>query len=253
MNISVIPTLTDNFSYLIETEAAVAVVDAGEAQPIIDAVTQRNRKPDLILCTHHHSDHVAGNLELKSTCGSEVVGPDDSRIPGLDRTVADGDTVNIGPLRLTVIATPGHGRNDVSYYLAADGGSGPVVWTGDTLFVGGCGRLFEGDPAEMWQSLSRLATLPDETLVYCGHEYTVANYNFAASLEPGNAAVQERRAEVKRIIADGGHTVPSTIAREKATNPFLRATTNEMRQQLGIPDASDVDTFAEIRGRKDRF
>lgn len=251
--IHILPALSDNYIYLLNLDGVTLAVDAGEAQPVIRLLEDERVTLDYILNTHHHYDHAAGNLELKEHTGCRIIGPEDDRISGLDQTVGDGDTLDdVGGIE--VLATPGHASSDISFYLPPrDAVPTGLVCTGDTLFVGGCGRLFECGPETLWTSLNRLAALPPETQVYCGHEYTIGNYRFAIEIEPDNETVRDRLREAEEARRRGAPTVPSTIARERDTNPFLRAGTDRMKQALGMPDATSVDVFAELRRRKDRF
>jgi hydroxyacylglutathione hydrolase len=229
------------------------VVDPAEAEPVLAALRERGRpgRLDLVLATHHHGDHVGGNLALKEATGCRIVGPqaEAAGIPGLDRGVAEDDEVELGGVRLRVLETPGHTRGHVSYLVR----EARAVFCADTLFALGCGRLLEGDAPTMWRSLSKLAALPDDTRVYCGHEYTQANARFALSLDPDDAAVKARAAEVDRARAAGRPTVPSTIAEERATNPFLRAGDAAFRARVGLGNATAEQAFGELRRRKDRF
>ena len=244
-----VPVLGDNFSYLLIVGDRAAAVDPADAAPLLEQVESRGVRLELILNTHHHFDHVAGNRELKTRTGCRVAGPGDVRIPGLDQAVGDGDRLPLGPLTVEVIGTPGHTRNHVCYYLP----SGPALWTGDTLFTGGCGRLIENGAATMWGSLNTLATLPGETWIFCGHDYAVENLQFAAELQPEKAEVRQRLARLQALAREGRPTVPSTLAEEKATNPFLQSGAAEMLKQLGLAGKSAVEVFAELRRRKDSF
>ncbi|MBU1693530.1 MAG: hydroxyacylglutathione hydrolase [Verrucomicrobia bacterium] len=244
-----VPVLGDNFSYLIVVEGLAAAVDPADAAPLLGVLKARGLRLEMILNTHHHFDHVGGNRELKAATGCRIAGPDDPRIPGLDRPVKDDERLTFGPLTLEVLCTPGHTRNHVCYYLP----SGPALWTGDTLFTGGCGRLAESGAATMWGSLNTLATLPGETQVFCGHDYAVENMQFALELEPDNPDVRRRLAELRARVREGRPTVPSTLAEEKATNPFLRSGSPDLRRTLGLTDVSDMEVFAEIRRRKDAY
>lgn len=245
----IVPVLGDNFSYLIVAGDRAAAVDPADAAPLIEQVTARGVKLELILNTHHHFDHVAGNEELKARTGCRVAGPGQAHIPVLDQALADGDRIPLGPLTLEVIGTPGHTRGHLCYYLP----SGPALWTGDTLFTGGCGRLIEGGSATMWGSLHTLATLPEETQVFCGHDYAEENLQFAAMLQPDNPAVQKRLSHIQARIRQGEPTVPSSLAEEKATNPFLRAGAPEMLRRLGLEGKPAAEVLAELRRRKDVF
>ena len=218
---------------------------------MLAALRSRGRDFDLILCTHHHGDHVGGNLALKEATGCRIVGPeaDRGRIPGLDQGVKEGDEVEVGSARLRVLETPGHTRGHISYYAP----EAKALFCGDTLFALGCGRLLEGDAPTMWASLTKLAGLPDDTRVYCGHEYTQSNARFALSVDPDNERLTARAKEVDRQRAAGAPTVPSTLGEEKAANPFLRAGDPYLQARLGMQGAPAVEVFAELRRRKDGF
>ena len=192
-----------------------------------------------------------GNLALKQATAQSVVGAekDRARIPGIDQGVGDGETFRLGPHEARVLEIPGHTSGHIAYWFEA----ARAVFTGDTLFRMGCGRLFEGTPATMWASLTKLMALPDDTRIYCGHEYTLNNGRFALTLEPGNADLQVRMRSAELMRSEGQPTVPASLALEKKTNPFLRAGSPEIRESLGMKSASDEDVFAEIRRRKDAF
>lgn len=245
----------DNFIYIVEYETGKAfVVDPGEASGVLRKLGEYKLNLTHILCTHHHSDHTGGIGQLKKASGCKIVASDAGRILGADCIIQDGDELKLGSLEIQAIFTPGHTARSVCYYArqtTADGKG--MVFTGDTLFVGGCGRLFECSAEVMWESLQRLASLPDETLVYCGHEYTAENYEFALQIEPDNNVVRERMKEIKNMQRNSGYTVPSTIGQEKLTNCFLRADSVEIRSALEMADAPVAEVFAELRKRKDRF
>jgi hydroxyacylglutathione hydrolase len=226
-------------------------VDPSEAEPVRQALKARGLKLTYILNTHHHPDHVGGNLALKSEFGATIVGPgkDSARIPGIDAGVVQDETYAVGSHIAKVLEIPAHTRGHIAFWFEADA----AVFTGDTLFAMGCGRLFEGDPPTMWASLSKLMKLPDGTRVYCGHEYTEANGRFALTVEPGNRDLKARMEEVKATRAAGRPTLPSTMGLERKTNPFLRANSAEIRRSLGLETANDVDVFAETRRLKDVF
>ncbi|MCC5794228.1 MAG: hydroxyacylglutathione hydrolase [Chromatiales bacterium] len=251
--VEMFPCLRDNYGFLLHDEASglTATVDTPEAGPIIAALERRGWRLDYILNTHHHADHAGGNLELKDRTGCTVVGAqaDAARIPGIDIGLAEGDEFMLGESRAVVLETPGHTRGHIVFHFPDEG----QLFAGDTLFVMGCGRLFEGTPAEMWDSLQKLVRLPDSTRVWCAHEYTQANARFALTIEPDNLALRERAAEVDTLRAAGRPTVPSTIGREKATNPFLRPASPLLRARLAMPEESEVAVFAETRRRKDSF
>jgi len=247
LNITIIPCLHDNYAYLLRAGDLCAVIDAPEAAPVVAAL--HGARLTHILNTHHHPDHSGGNRELKEAYGAQVIGPekDRSRIPAIDLGVDEEHGWQFGKFKVAVLEMPGHTRGAVAYVV--DG----AVFTGDTLFVMGCGRLFEGTPADMVTSLAKFAALPDDTAVYCGHEYTLANARFAMSLEPHNSALKARMAYVVAAREAFKPTVPSSIAMEKATNPFLRTASLELRKSIGMSGADDVAVFAEIRRRKDIF
>jgi hydroxyacylglutathione hydrolase len=250
-----IPARGDNFMYLYPCGQAKAVaVDPADSGPIVKLLGKLELKLAVILVTHHHWDHTGGVAELKKRTGCEVIGGDSQRIPGLDHVVSDGRKFTIAETEIQVIATPGHTRSSVCYYVpAAEGSANGIVWTGDTMFAGGCGRLLECDAQTMWDSLRKLSALPDDTLVYCGHDYAEEDYEFASGVEPDNEAVRQRLDEIRQATAAGTHTVPSTMLAERATNPFLRADTSQLKAALGMPNARDVEVFAELRRRKDMF
>jgi hydroxyacylglutathione hydrolase len=219
MKIHTIPVLQDNYCYIIESGGHTSVVDPGESAPVMKWLG--GRALDTIMLTHHHDDHTGGAAALKRQCGARIIGPaaDSHRIPDMDVMVQDGDTIKTGDTAFRIIATPGHTRGHICYYSA----DAHAVFTADTLFSLGCGRLFEGTAHEMWDSLQKIAALPDETLVYCGHEYTAANARFALTIEPENIDLRERAAAVTALRAAGLPTVPVRLGLEKKTNPFLRA------------------------------
>jgi hydroxyacylglutathione hydrolase len=264
MRIVPVPCLSDNYAYLLVCDRTreVAVVDPSEAEPVLralDALTFRaSGAPSFstILCTHHHYDHVGGNEELVATRSVSKVyahASDGGRVPAQTEKLEDGDTFLIGTITVKILHIPGHTTGAIGYLV--DDGSGPsAIFTGDTMFVAGCGRLFEGTPEMMFASLSKLAALPDETRVYAGHEYTEANLRFAKHLEPENPAIAAAEVRAKAARKDGAATMPSTIADEKALNPFLRVRSRELRASLGVAaDATDVAVFAACRKAKDSF
>jgi hydroxyacylglutathione hydrolase len=252
-NVIAIPVL-DNFIYLHPCGGGRAfVVDPGDASAVMQALRQHDLSLIAILVTHDHWDHVAGAADLQSKTHCEVIGVDRALIPTPDRIVAQGDALMLGEVPIHVMATPGHTRASVCYYIPAQAGTNGVVYTGDTLFVGGCGRLLECDALTMWQSLQRLSALPGETLVYCGHDYTLENYEFAAKIDPASRRFRERLTEVQKAVEYSQLTVPSTIAQERATNVFLQADTPQIKAALGMPDAQAYEVFEELRSRKDKF
>lgn len=247
------PCLEDNYGYLVHDRASglTAAIDTPSAGAIEQALQQKGWTLDFILNTHHHGDHAGGNLELKEKTGCRIVGAraDAARIPGIDIRLGEGERFELGTRVATVLETPGHTRGHIVFVFEADA----AAFVGDTLFAMGCGRLFEGTPAEMWDSLQKLARLPDATRVYCAHEYTQKNARFALTVDRDNAALAERAAEVDRLRAQGLPTVPTTIGRERRTNPFLRAGEPALQAALGLAGADVVDVFAEIRQRRNVF
>jgi hydroxyacylglutathione hydrolase len=247
-----IPVLRDNYVYLLHDEAsgATGVVDPSVAEPVLAQLAETGWRLTHILNTHHHPDHTGGNLEIKRATGAIVVGPraDRDRIPGIDVAVADGERYALGSEAAEVFDVPGHTRGHIAYWFK----DSRALFCGDTLFLMGCGRLFEGTPEQMWRSLGKLRRLPGETRVYCGHEYTQANARFALTVDPENAALVARARRVDALRAEGKSTVPGTMADELATNPFLRADQPALQEAAGAP-GDPVATFAAIRRRKDVF
>ena len=244
---------SDNFGVLVHDPSGreTAIIDAPEEGPIVAAVERTGWKPTHILTTHYHGDHVEANNALKSRYGLEIIGPksEASRVPGVDRSVSGGDVIHVCGEDVQVIDTPGHTAGHVAYHFPHGG----ILFAGDTLFALGCGRLFEGSASDMHGALSALRNLPDDTVVYCGHEYTEANADFAVTVDPANDALRQRAKEITALRAAGKPALPTTMAVEKATNPFLRWDDRAIRSHLAMENASDVDVFAEIRKRKDRF
>lgn len=249
-DIVLIPCLADNYAVLLKDGETVVLVDAPEAAPIVAALASRGWRLTDILITHKHGDHVGGVEELKERYGATVYGPaaEAAHIPGLDRPLSEGDVAAIGPWRFETIATPGHTKGHVVFHEPRE----KWLFSGDTLFVMGCGRLFEDTPAAMWDSLSKLAALPNETQVWCGHEYTVSNATFCASILPADPAIAERLKKVEAARAAGRPTVPTTIGAEKATNVFLRAGEDKVAAAVGLAPGDAGAVFAELRERKNR-
>ncbi len=257
MQVIPIAQLTDNYAYLVvdEPTGKAAVVDCAEAEPVLRTVREADVELVAILPTHHHWDHIGGNEDLLRRRPLEVYGYEGQghRIPGCTREVKDGDTIHVGGLGARIVFIPAHTAGHVAYHFEPE----RAVFTGDTLFAGGCGRLFEGDAAMMIRSLSKLMTLPDDTRVYFGHEYTEKNLRFALTLEPGNRALQQKHAWAVEQMRNNRSTVPTTISSEKETNPFLRWNSPELRATLQqrFPDLplDDVSVFAKTRALKDAF
>lgn len=246
---TLIPALSDNYIYLIHGNGQAIVVDPADPKPVRKALEEKQLQLTHILNTHHHLDHIAGNEALKAETGCELYAPNDERISSIDKVLEPGSTVQVGPLEFQVIAVPGHTSTHIALYAPEPG----WLFCGDSLFCGGCGRLFEGTPAQMWDSLKKLMALPDDTLVYCGHEYTQSNLEFALTVDGDNPDLQKRLEFVKELRADGKASIPSTIGEEKASNPFLRINDPEIRTKLDMNDASESEVFAKIRQMKDSF
>lgn len=241
--------LSDNYGFLVRDEASglAACIDTPEAGAILRELDKLGWTLALILNTHWHPDHAGGNAEIKAATGAEIVGPAEvTRIAPLDRQVGGGDVVMLGETRFSVIETGGHTLGHIAYYDADDA----VAFVGDTLFALGCGRLFEGQPEQMWASLQRLAALPDETRVYCAHEYTASNARFALSVD-ADPALKARAEAVFAARERGEPTVPTTIGLERATNPFLRAP--KLAEAVGAAGQPDFKAFAAVRAAKDSF
>lgn len=253
LDIRQIAVLRDNYVYLArdpETDACAAV-DPAVAPPVLAMLQDLGWRLSHILCTHHHHDHVGGNLELKRATGCTIVGnrADADRIPGIDVMVSEGEEIALGNQVARVFDVSGHTRGHIAYWFPGS----RAAFVGDTLFALGCGRLFEGTPAEMWRSLCKLRDLPGETRIYCGHEYTESNAAFALALDPDNEALIARAGRIRALRREGRPTVPSVLAEEWATNPFLRADEAALQRAVGLVDADPVAAFAEIRRRKDSF
>jgi hydroxyacylglutathione hydrolase len=245
--------LADNYGYLIRDRetGAVAAIDTPDVAAINSELDAAGWRLTHILNTHHHWDHAGGNLALKDKWGCKIIGPkaEAAQIPGLDVAVGDGDVVMLGASKAMVYDTPGHTSGHIIFHFAEDG----AAFVGDTIFAMGCGRLFEGTAEQMWASLSKIAALPAQTKLYCAHEYTQANAAFALSVDPANALLQSRAREVDRLRAEGTPTIPTDVAIELQTNPFLRAAEPGLQAALGMSGASAVEVFAETRRRKDSF
>ncbi len=243
----------DNYIWCLHNGRDAAVVDPGDAAPVLEFLRQEKLQLCAIICTHHHADHVGGNAELLRKYNAVVFGPATENIPGASRSVREGDHISIPRLQLefTVLDIPGHTAGHIAYF-----GEG-VLFCGDTLFSCGCGRLFEGTPAQMVASLRKLGGLPGETLVYCGHEYTLANLRFAHAADAGNAKLRERQAEVEAALSRGLPSLPSTIASELVLNPFLRAhlpaLAESASRHAGRPLNSEVEVFAALREWKNIY
>ncbi|PWJ15107.1 hydroxyacylglutathione hydrolase [Jannaschia seohaensis] len=244
-----IPCLKDNYAFLFRTGDRVAVVDVPEAGPILAALEERGWSLTDILLTHHHWDHVDGVADLVDATGAKVWGnaEDAARLPPLDHPIRPGETIRLGDDEAQVWDVSGHTIGHIAYVFD------DVAFTGDSLMAAGCGRLFEGTPGRMHESLSQFAALSDAVLIASGHEYTASNLAFAATLEPGNPALNSRAAEVAALNAEGAPSVPSTLGEERSTNPFLRSHVDAIKAATGTIGKSDADTFAAARRAKDAF
>jgi hydroxyacylglutathione hydrolase len=253
MEIVQIPVLTDNYIYLIHDPftGETAVVDPALAEPVLDMLHEKGWQLKYILNTHHHSDHVGGNLGIKAKTGCQIIASvaDQYRIPGIDIAVSEGDTLSLGNHKARILFTPGHTSGHIVYHFAEE----QLLFCGDTLFVMGCGRLFEGSAEQLWHSLQKLKALPESTRIYCTHEYTQNNGRFALSVEPDNHLLQQKMERVYQLRGMQQPTVPSTIAEELATNPFFREDSIALQQNLKMTGQKPVDVFTEIRRLKDRF
>lgn len=253
IHIRQIPCLSDNYGYLVKdmTSGAVAAIDTPDTGAINAALDEEGWRLTHILNTHHHWDHTGGNLALKEKWNAQVIGPrgEADQIPGLDTPVADGDTIEFGDTSAIVRDTPGHTLGHIIYHFTDD----QTAFVGDTVFALGCGRLFEGTPAQMWASIQRIAAMPPATQLYCAHEYTQANARFCLSLEPNNIALKERAVAIDNARAAGMPTVPTSVAAERATNPFFRADDPALRAALSMEDATNLEVFTTIRKKKDIF
>ncbi|EAR54831.1 putative hydroxyacylglutathione hydrolase GloB [Photobacterium sp. SKA34] len=251
LTVKSIPAFNDNYIWLIHNkDNHCVVVDPGDATPVLETIDKFGFTLDAILITHHHHDHIGGISELKRRFPStKVVGPVNEPIPGLTQPVEDGDQVDIFGERFMVLSVPGHTLGHVAYV------GDEKLFCGDTLFSAGCGRLFEGTPAQMFNSLQKIATLPDETEVFCAHEYTASNLAFALVAEQGNPHLQQYRDKVIRLRANGKSTLPSTLSQEKRINPFLRCDQPSIKRSVADKayDNSDLETFAALRRWKDKF
>ncbi len=253
LDLVTIPCLSDNYAFLVHDAETgeTALIDIPEAEPILAELDARGWSLSHILITHHHWDHIGGLDTILERHKAKVFGAsaDAGRLPPLDVALSEGDTLTIGNETATVIDVSGHTVGHIAFHFPQSG----LAFTADSLMALGCGRVFEGTKPMMWDSLQKLAALPPETIVCSGHEYTAANAKFALSVDPENPALISRADEIAKARVEGRATVPSTLAEELATNPFLRAGTPELKSAIGMAEASDVDVFAELRTRKDNF
>jgi hydroxyacylglutathione hydrolase len=253
MNIEIIPCLNDNYSYLIHEDQSntVAIVDPSEFDPCDRIINNKYRKLDFILNTHHHYDHVGGNEKLKKKYNSTVMGfeNDKDRIPGIDILLKDNQQFKAGNLNFSVIFIPGHTKGHIALYFEKE----KSVFTGDTLFSLGCGRVFEGTHEQMFKSLNKLKNLPDDTKVYCGHEYTYKNLEFCLKYSPENTLLKKKREIIKSNLSEKKPTVPSTIGDEIKMNIFFKCHDPVVKKALNLENSSDLEIFMKLRDLKDNF
>jgi hydroxyacylglutathione hydrolase len=253
LEVELVPALRDNYIYLAHApeSGATAVVDPAEARPALEAAERKGWRITHILNTHHHGDHTGGNREVQAATGATIVGPsyDADRIPGIQVQVSEGDTCAVGDATAQVFFTPGHTRGHICFWFA----EANVLFSGDTLFALGCGRLFEGTAAQMWESLQKLRKLPDATRIYCGHEYTQTNARCALSVDPDNKRLQEYARIIDTLRAADQPTIPAQMGMEKATNPFLRADDPALAEAMGMSGAEPVEVFAAVREKRNGF
>ncbi len=252
MKIEIISCLSDNYSYLIHDEETntVAIIDPSEFKTCDKIITKYN-KLDFILNTHHHADHVNGNLELKKKYNSKILGfgQDKKRIPGIDVLLDENQKQKIGNLEFEVIFIPGHTKGHIAFFFTKE----KIAFTGDTLFSLGCGRVFEGTHEEMYYSLNKIKNLPPDTKIYCGHEYTKSNLNFCLTYDPKNTFLKEKEIDIQKKLNSNLPTIPSILGQEIKTNIFLRCNDPEIKLALGLKDSSEVEVFSKLRDLKDSF
>ena len=253
MDIEIIPCLNDNYSYLIKDDQTdtVAIIDPSELSPCDEKINQEYKKLDFILDTNHHFDHIGGNADLKKKYGSKILGfeKDKKRIPGIDILLKDNQEFKIGNLKFKTLFIPGHTLGHIAFYFEKE----KVVFTGDTLFSLGCGRIFEGTHQQMLNSLNKIKRLPGDTKIYCGHEYTKNNLGFCLKFNPNNNYLREREKVLDAKIKDGKPTIPSTIKDEIQTNIFFKYDDLDVKQALNLKNASDLEIFTKLRDLKDNF
>ena len=252
MKIEIIPCLSDNYSYLIHDEESntVAIIDPSEFKTC-DKIIKKYNKLDFILNTHHHADHVNGNLELKKKYNSKILGfgQDKKRIPGIDILLEENQKQKIGNLEFEVIFIPGHTKGHIAFFFSKE----KIAFTGDTLFSLGCGRVFEGTHEEMFYSLNKIKNLPTDTKIYCGHEYTKSNLNFCLAYDPQNTFLKEKAIDIQKKLDSNLPTIPSILGQEIKTNIFLRCDDPKVKLALGLKDSSEVEVFSKLRDLKDSF
>ena len=253
MNIEIIPCLNDNYSYLIYDNQSntVAIIDPSEFAPCDKIISKKYKKLDYILNTHHHYDHVGGNKELKKKYSSKILGfkSDEERIPNIDKLLEDNEEFNIGRIKFTTLFIPGHTAGHIAFYSKTE----KVIFTGDTLFSMGCGRVFEGTYNQMFNSLSRIKDLPEDTKIYCGHEYTQKNIEFCIKYNPNNDLLKKTKNTIEEKLKNGEPSIPSTLLKEKQMNIFLRTDDLDVKNILNLKKASNLEVFTKLRDLKDNF
>ena len=252
MKIEIISCLSDNYSYLIHDEESntIAIIDPSEFKTC-DKIIKKYNKLDFILNTHHHADHVNGNLELKKKYNSKILGfsQDKKRIPGIDILLEENQKQKIGNLEFEVIFIPGHTKGHIAFFFSKE----KIAFTGDTLFSLGCGRVFEGTHEEMFYSLNKIKNLPPDTKIYCGHEYTKSNLNFCLAYDPQNTFLKEKAIDIQKKLNSNLPTIPTILGQEIKTNIFLRCNDPEIKLALDLKDSSEVEVFSKLRDLKDSF
>jgi hydroxyacylglutathione hydrolase len=248
VEITPLPANDDNYIYMVSDANYTIAIDPGDAEPVLAYLAEQNRSLTLILNTHMHQDHCAGNLTLKRKTACHIAGSDD-RIPGLDLLLHENTALPGIPWPVEILLTPGHTNSDCCFYLP----EAQALFSGDTLFSGGCGRIFEGTMEQLYTSVQKLAALPEQTRLFCGHEYTEDNYRFAASIEPGSAVIHDKLSRVHYQRSHGKATIPVTLAEEFVCNPFLRCDDAALRRALKMEHSSAVEVFTDLRLRKNRF
>lgn len=253
LDIFMFPCLSDNYGVLVHDPVSgrTASIDVPDAAAVLGALEQKGWRLTDIFTTHHHVDHIQGNLEVKAATGCKITGPagEADKIPGIDRTVREGDELDFAGHPVRVLETPGHTLGHIAYHFPDE----EVAFVGDTLFALGCGRVFEGTMEQMWSSVEKVGALPPETKLYVGHEYTESNWRFAVTVDPQNAALVGRGDVIRKLRAEGKPTLPTTVAIERATNPYLRADTPALRAWAKMPNGTPAEVFAAIRTAKDNF
>ena len=253
MQITPIPCLTDNYAYIIydNNSKTTGVVDPSEAKPVISFLREKKLKLNYVLNTHHHYDHIGGNLELKKTFNAKIIGfvGDKHRIPGIDITLKDNEKWIFGNSSVKILHIPGHTLGHICFFFEKE----KIAFTGDTLFSLGCGRIFEGDHKQMLQSLNKIKKLPEDTMIYCGHEYTYKNAEFCIKHDSNNANLKKYFEKIKKLRASNMPTIPSTLDDELKSNIFLRCDQNDVKTNLNMKNHSDLEVFSKVRDLKDNF